>query len=100
MGDLARLAIICLVLLVASMGWTVWISRRLKFPVEDEATILFGGSNKSLAAGAPMAAVLFPAATVGFVLLPVMLYHQFQLMACAAIAGHYAKRADSPEQTS
>ncbi|MDP1989225.1 MAG: bile acid:sodium symporter, partial [Phenylobacterium sp.] len=83
MGDLARLAIICLVLLVASMGWTVWISRRLKFPVEDEATILFGGSNKSLAAGAPMAAVLFPAATVGFVLLPVMLYHQFQLMACA-----------------
>ncbi|MDX5332311.1 MAG: bile acid:sodium symporter, partial [Caulobacteraceae bacterium] len=56
-------------------------------------------SNKSLAAGAPMAAVLFPAATVGFVLLPIMLYHQFQLMACAAIAAHYAKRADSATET-
>jgi sodium/bile acid cotransporter 7 len=99
-GDLVRLSLICLVLLVASMGWTVWISRRMKFPVEDEATILFGGSNKSLAAGAPMAAVLFPAATVGFVLLPIMLYHQFQLMACAAIAGHYAKRADGPSEAS
>ena len=39
-----------------------------------------------------MAGALFPAATIGFVLLPVMLYHQFQLMACAAIAQHYAKK--------
>ncbi|WP_365786778.1 bile acid:sodium symporter family protein [Phenylobacterium sp.] len=100
MGDLIRLSLICLVLLAGSVGWTVWISRRLKFPVEDEATILFGGSNKSLAAGAPMAAVLFPAATVGFILLPIMLYHQFQLMACAAIAGHYAKRAEPPLEIS
>ena len=100
MGDLIRLSLICLVLLAGSVAWTVWISRRLKFPVEDEATILFGGSNKSLAAGAPMAAVLFPAATVGFILLPIMLYHQFQLMACAAIAGHYAKRAEPPLEIS
>lgn len=100
MGDLIRLSLICLVLLAGSVAWTVWISRRLEFPVEDEATILFGGSNKSLAAGAPMAAVLFPAATVGFILLPIMLYHQFQLMACAAIAGHYAKRAERPQEIS
>lgn len=100
MGDLIRLSLICLVLLAGSVAWTVWISRRLNFPVEDEATILFGGSNKSLAAGAPMAAVLFPAAAVGFILLPIMLYHQFQLMACAAIAGHYAKRAERPLETS
>lgn len=100
MGDLIRLSLICLVLLAASVVWTVWISRRLGFPRDDEAAILFGGSNKSLAAGAPMAAVLFPAATVGFILLPIMLYHQFQLMACAVIAGHYAKRAERPSETS
>jgi sodium/bile acid cotransporter 7 len=97
--DLLRLTLVCLVLLALSTAWTVWISRRMKFSTEDEITVLFGGSNKSLAAGAPMAAVLFPVSTVGFVLLPIMLYHQFQLMACAAIASHYAKRADSPLQT-
>ena len=45
-----------------------------------------------MAAGVPMAGVLFPAATVGFVLLPVMLYHQFQLMVCAALAQRYGRR--------
>ena len=54
--------------------------------------IAFAGCNKSLAAGVPMAGVLFPAATVGFVLLPVMLYHQFQLMVCAALAQRYGRR--------
>lgn len=92
--DLARLTVICLVLLAGSLGFSLWLSRVRGFPVDDEATIIFGGSNKSLAAGVPMAGALFPAATMGFVLLPVMLYHQFQLMACAAIAQRYAKRAD------
>src|SRR5690606_36898315 len=93
--DLARLTLICLVLLAASLGLCIWLARSRGFSVEDEATIVFGGSNKSLAAGVPMAGALFPAATMGFVLLPVMLYHQFQLMACAAIAQRYAKRAPS-----
>ncbi|MDX9998240.1 MAG: bile acid:sodium symporter family protein [Phenylobacterium sp.] len=93
--DLARLTLICLVLLAASLGLCIWLARLRGFSVEDEATIVFGGSNKSLAAGVPMAGALFPAATMGFVLLPVMLYHQFQLMACAAIAQRYAKRAPS-----
>jgi sodium/bile acid cotransporter 7 len=42
-----------------------------------------------------MAGVLFPAATAGLVLLPVMLFHQIQLMACAVIAQAYAKRPDA-----
>jgi sodium/bile acid cotransporter 7 len=41
-----------------------------------------------------MAGVLFPAATAGLVLLPLMLFHQIQLMACAVIAQRYAKRPD------
>lgn len=93
MADLARLAVIILALLAGSMGLSLWVSRARGFPVEDEAAIVFAGCNKSLAAGAPMAAVLFPAATIGFVLLPLMLYHQAQLMVCAALAQRYAKRA-------
>lgn len=91
--DLGRLVLINLALLTGSMGLSLSASRTRGFPVEDEAAIVFAGCNKSLAAGAPMAAVLFPAATIGFVLLPLMLYHQAQLMVCAALAQRYAKRA-------
>jgi sodium/bile acid cotransporter 7 len=92
-ADLARLIAINLVLLGGLMGLSLLASRRAGFPVEDESAILFAACNKSLAAGAPMAAVLFPPAVVGFVLLPVMLYHQAQLMVCATLAQRYAKRA-------
>src|SRR5690606_14740606 len=91
--DLARIVAVSLILLGASMALALWASRRSGFSVEDEAAILFAACNKSLAAGAPMAAVLFPPAVIGFVLLPVMLYHQAQLMVCAALAQRYAKRA-------
>ncbi len=91
-ADLARIIVICLVLLALSLGFMVWIARTRGFPKEDEIAMAFAGCNKSLAAGVPMAGVLFPAATVGFVLLPVMLYHQFQLMACAILAQRYAQR--------
>ncbi|MES2896599.1 MAG: bile acid:sodium symporter family protein [Pseudomonadota bacterium] len=93
--DLARIMLICVVLLAMSLGFMVWVARTRGFSTEDEIAIVFGGSNKSLAAGVPMAGVLFPAATVGFILLPVMLYHQFQLMTCAALAQRYAKRVSS-----
>lgn len=90
--DLGRIIVICIVLLAMSLGFMIWVARTRGFPKEDEIAIAFAGCNKSLAAGVPMAGVLFPAATVGFVLLPVMLYHQFQLMLCAALAQRYAHR--------
>lgn len=90
--DLARIVVVCLVLLALTLGLMIWIARVRGFSKEDEIAIAFAGCNKSLAAGVPMAGVLFPAATVGFVLLPVMLYHQFQLMVCAALAQRYAQR--------
>jgi sodium/bile acid cotransporter 7 len=90
--DLGRIIVVCLVLLAISLGSMIWIARARGFSKEDEIAIAFAGCNKSLAAGVPMAGVLFPAATVGFVLLPVMLYHQFQLMLCAALAQRYANR--------
>ena len=73
---------------------TRFLSRALKFAREDEITVVFCGSKKSLATGVPMANILFPAATVGLVILPVMVFHQLQLMVCAVIAARYARSAN------
>jgi sodium/bile acid cotransporter 7 len=43
-----------------------------------------------------MAAALFPAAVAGVALIPLMIFHQVQLMACAAIAQRYAERTEAP----
>lgn len=86
------LLLISAVILALVMGFTTLISRRLGFSKEDEITIVFCGSKKSLASGVPMAKVLFSSGSVGMVLLPVMLFHQLQLMVCAVLAQRYAKR--------
>jgi len=80
------------VMLALIMGLTMFVSRRLGFSKEDEITIVFCGSKKSLASGVPMAKVLFSSGSVGMVLLPLMLFHQLQLMVCAVLAQRYAKR--------
>jgi len=92
--DLARLLILCGLLLAVVLALTAWSARRLGFSTPDEIAIVFCGSKKSLASGAPMAGVLFPAAAAGIALLPLMIFHQIQLMACAVLAQRYAKRAD------
>ena len=42
----------------------------------------------------PMAAVLFAGAPIGLLMLPLMVFHQAQLMACASLANRYARRPD------
>ena len=39
-----------------------------------------------------MANALFAGTTLGFVVLPMMIFHQLQFMACAALARRYAPR--------
>lgn len=99
-GDIARLILLCSLLLAVVLGATVAAARLCGMSKDDEVAIVFCGSKKSLATGAPMAGALFPAATAGIVLLPVMIFHQIQLMACAAIAQRYARRADVGEISS
>lgn len=89
---LAGLVVACCILLALSLAVTTWASRALGFNKEDEITIVFCGSKKSLASGVPMAKVLFAAPVVGVMLLPLMLFHQIQLMVCAVLAQRYAKR--------
>jgi sodium/bile acid cotransporter 7 len=93
--DLARLVAICVALLAFVLAATTFLARALKFSKEDEIAIVFCGSKKSLASGVPMASVLFPAALVGPMLLPLMIFHQIQLMACAVIAQRYAARPET-----
>ena len=88
------LLLVCGVLLGIVLAATAFTARALGFSKEDEITIVMCGSKKSLASGVPMASILFPAATVGVVVLPLMLFHQIQLMACAYIAQRYAARPD------
>ncbi|AUH00768.1 bile acid:sodium symporter [Prodigiosinella confusarubida] len=73
------------------------VARKMGFSTADEITIVFCGSKKSLANGIPMANVLFPAAAVGAMVLPLMIFHQIQLMVCAALAQRYAKRAENED---
>lgn len=96
--SLAILAVVCLVLLAIILFLTTWLARKLGFNKEDEITIVFGGSKKSLATGVPMAQVLFTGAAIGPALLPIMIFHQIQLMACAFIANKYAQRPETPEE--
>ena len=46
----------------------------------------------SLATGVPMAKVLFAGSTAGLIVIPLMIFHQVQLLACAALARRYAGR--------
>ncbi|WP_045738632.1 bile acid:sodium symporter family protein [Xanthomonas sp. MUS 060] len=80
-------------LLALAMLLITFAARRLGFSREDEISIVFCGSKKSLATGVPMAKVLFASGSLGAIVLPVMLYHQIQLIVCAVIAQRYAHAA-------
>jgi len=89
---LLGLVVVCAVLLALALSLTTWAARRMGFSTEDEITLVFCGSKKSLASGVPMAKVLFASHAVGAIVLPLMVFHQMQLMVCAVLAQHYARR--------
>jgi solute carrier family 10 (sodium/bile acid cotransporter), member 7 len=95
--QLVILLIVCGVLLAVVLAVTTYGARALGFSPEDEKAITFCGSKKSLATGVPMAGILFPGPTAGILVLPLMVFHQIQLMACSVIAQHYAKKAATRE---
>lgn len=91
-SELAILVALCLLLLAVVLGLTTAAARLLGYGRPEEVTIVFVGSKKSLASGVPMAKIIFPPAVAGAAILPIMVFHQAQLMACAAIARRYAVR--------
>ena len=95
---LGLLAVACALLALVMV--LIWIATgRLGFNRADRITILFCGSKKSLATGVPMADILFAGqATLGMIVLPLMLFHQVQLMVCAALAQQFAQHAPTRDQ--
>jgi len=85
----AALLLLDVVLLIAVLLATTCIGRLLGFNRADQITVTFCGSKKSLASGLPMASVLFAGPSLGLAVLPLMLFHQVQLMVCAALARRY-----------
>ncbi len=95
-GDLVALVAVCLALLAFMLVLTWTLARRLGFDRADAIAIQFCGTKKSLATGLPMATVLFAGQPIGLIMLPLMVFHQAQLMACSALAARYARQADAP----
>ncbi|RVU07718.1 bile acid:sodium symporter [Novosphingobium umbonatum] len=88
--ELGLIAGLSVVLLALVMGATWGLGGLMGFAQADRIVLLFCGSKKSLASGVPMAGVLFAPSQVGEVILPLMLFHQIQLMACAVLARRFA----------
>lgn len=82
----AVMVLLSMVVLAVVLGLTFLLGRLLSLPREDRIVLVFAGSKKSLASGLPMATLLFPSATVGMIVLPVMIYHLIQLITCAVLA--------------
>ncbi|MGP4030699.1 bile acid:sodium symporter family protein [Pseudarthrobacter sp. 1C304] len=93
--QLAVAAGICALMLVLMLALTFFAARRMRFERADATAIMFGGSEKSLAAGLPISAILFPGPLAGVVILPVIMYHAMQLVLCAGIARRMAKRSEA-----
>lgn len=90
-GEMLRLLAFVTVLLALAMGGSWLLGGALGFSREDRITLLFSGAHKSLATGAPMARILFPAAQAGMIVIPLMIYHQLQLMVSAWIAARLSR---------
>lgn len=89
LGSLLFIVIVSLILLAIVIGVNVLVARKCGFSKADEITIVFCGSKKSLANGIPMANILFPTSVIGMMVLPLMIFHQIQLMICAVMAQRY-----------
>lgn len=96
-GTLASLVAVNLILLGLILLTTTYGSRFLRFSRKDEISIVFCGSKKSLASGVPMAKLIFAGHPVGLIVLPLMLFHQIQLLACAVLAQRYAAHPTATE---
>ncbi len=82
-------------LYLLSLSGLVWLAAPIatRGPAERIAAF-FCASQKTLAAGAPMAAVIFAVFEApGLIILPIMLYHPLQLLLAGALSPWFRKKA-------
>ncbi|KGM08795.1 bile acid:sodium symporter family protein [Cellulomonas bogoriensis] len=94
--DLLVITVLVSAVLAAALALTATAGRRLGFDRADRVVLLMCGSKKSLASGVPIAMVLLPPASLGVMLLPLMIFHQVQLLVGATLARRLASRAPDP----
>ncbi|RKN03839.1 bile acid:sodium symporter family protein [Streptomyces radicis] len=82
-------------LLVVMLLLTWLVARRLRFGREDRIVVVLAGSQKSLAAGLPMASVIFQD-QAALAVLPLMLFHQLQLIVCAYLSRRWSRAPETP----
>jgi solute carrier family 10 (sodium/bile acid cotransporter), member 7 len=90
---LLYLVIACSVLLTIVMLLARFLAKKLGFNLADQKTIFFCSSKKTLASGVPMAQILFIGQPLGMLVLPIMIFHQIQLMVCGIIAARWAQQS-------
>lgn len=89
-ADLLAIVVVSSALLALVMPLLAFTARRLGFTRADEITIVFCGTKKSLATGVPMARILFAGSGLGAIILPLLVFHQLQLLVSAHVARRYA----------
>lgn len=77
--------------LALAFGGTWLLGGFMGFERADRKALLFSGSQKSVAIGAPLAAILFVPERAGLVILPLIFYHLAQLFLSAPLSVHLAK---------
>ncbi|NLA89256.1 MAG: bile acid:sodium symporter [Alcaligenaceae bacterium] len=98
LSALIAVFLVSALILALSLGASHFLGKALGFNLPDRITILFCGSKKSLASGLPMAQIIFAGMPIGAIILPLMIFHQLQLMVCATIATRLSKRPMTPEE--
>ena len=85
-SDWAALLLLVGLFLAIGFGGAWLLGGALRLARGDRIAFLFAGGQKSIALGAPLAAVLFPPPVAGLLLLPVLSYHLLQLVISAPLA--------------
>lgn len=83
----------CVLALIVGYGGAWLLGGALRLSHGDRVAMLFGGAQKSIAMGAPLATLLFPAATSGVIMLPLLVYHLLQMVVAAPIAARLRRSA-------
>lgn len=89
------LTLACSIFLTIIMLLAFYIPKWLGFNKADQVAIFFCSSKKTLASGVPMAQILFIGQPLGMIVLPIMIFHQIQLMVCGVIANHWSKQSET-----
>lgn len=82
--QLVSLVLLSAAIVAIMLRLTKAIGHKLGFSRADCIAIQFCGTKKSLATGLPMAAIIFAGSSTSLLILPLRIFHQVQLMMCAA----------------